>query len=138
MMRASARSLFALAALVLYLLPSGLGTVARMAHDAEHALESQLGADRPDARGALVHTHGGSTHAHGPGVEALARAAAGLESTPEDDEELELPPVVLYALLSPSGPGVSPPDALRTSPFVDATAPWAGPSPAPPVPPPDA
>lgn len=131
--------LLPLAVLILYLLPSGLGTLARLAHQAEHVLQAQIEAAASQSRAGLVHSHDGTTHAHGPGVEALASVAGELEGSRDDEEGPEVvPPLVLLGLRPPASAAPERPDASRAPPAAFTTLHWIRRGPAPPVPPPRA
>jgi len=89
----------------MYLLPPGIGTLARVAHEVEHGVQTQIEATRPGSRPDLYHTHDGSTHAHGPGVTALAAAADEMAASEDSgDEAVETVPPVLLLGLRTSGP----------------------------------
>lgn len=120
---------------VVYLLPSLLGTLLQLTHTAEHLAKTL--AD-PYPPGAVVHSHGGSTHAHGFAVTALAAAVEADGDDAEDEDPEAVPPLIFLAFRStPPVAEAAPPDDRM------APARFSAPSPrrdlgTPPVPPPRA
>lgn len=84
---------------VVYLLPSVLGTLLHATHNAEHFLVGLVEVDPRPSR-ALVHTHDGTTHAHGPAVAALAAALEADQDDATDEDPEAVPPVILMAAVA--------------------------------------
>ncbi len=79
------------------LLPSLLGTLLQVTHTVEH-LAAEL-EDRSYPVGTLVHSHDGSTHAHGPAV-AMVAAAFEVEGDAAEEDPEAVPPLILMAATS--------------------------------------
>lgn len=119
---------------VLYLLPSLLGTLLQIAHGLEHALTTPVSSGTEATAGVVVHSHDGSTHAHGAVVAVLAAAAVDEDDDPEADPEA-VPPLVLLALRS-TGPELTVPSAGSASSVPEDSGLAAREGTTPPLPPP--
>lgn len=122
------------AMIALYLLPSVLGTLLQLAHGAEHSFSWSRDFAQATPRQAVVHSHDGSTHSHGPAVAILASALA-LEEGSEEDILETVPPVVLLAVVGLEPEPIDPPRWLEEGPIAHRRGGSPDPS-TPPLPPP--
>jgi len=104
--RPLARRLASALVALAYALPLAIGAVSNVSHGAFHVIErlrehqaqaAALGLAHLGARTSFTHTHGGVTHSHSGGVDALLVAA---EQTDEQAEAA--PPMVKLSLHAPA------------------------------------